>query len=112
MPRQHARNVGTQHGADINPVDLTTLQKKIIETLASLDKMPVDYDSRGYMPRCVNRRRLRASEDIMHDLYFIGIVNGAGTRDAHGTGTTPDSSWWWLTSHGLDLAKSLGNKKQ
>lgn len=54
-----------------------------------------------------SRAELRAGADTMQDLYYCGLVNGAGTRDARGTGNTPNSSWWWLTTLGERVATAI-----
>jgi len=54
-----------------------------------------------------SRRGLRASADTMQQMYFAGWVNGAGSPDARGTGNTPDSSWWWLTTKGEAIARAI-----
>lgn len=56
----------------------------------------------------LSRARLRASSNLMQGLYEAGLANGAGTRDHRGTGNTPDSSWWWLTERGEQVARAAG----
>lgn len=56
----------------------------------------------------LNRAVLRASDQTMHDLFYAGLVNGCGSPDARGTGNTAESSWWWLTERGEQLARICG----
>lgn len=55
----------------------------------------------------VSRAELKTSAAMMQNLYNNGLVNGAGSRDARGSGNTPQSSLWWLTSSGEALARHL-----
>jgi hypothetical protein len=36
------------------------------------------------------------------------LVNGCGTPDHRGCGNTPDSSFWWLTARGKQIAELAG----
>lgn len=56
----------------------------------------------------LSRAALRASDQTMHNLYYAGLVNGAGTPDSRGTGNTAASSWWWLTARGEQIARRCG----
>lgn len=58
----------------------------------------------------VSRTELATSAAMMQDLYNNGLVNGAGSRDARGSGNTSDSSWWWLTTSGEALARHLAQE--
>lgn len=102
-PCNHRRDAGMPPGLpSAARNDLTPNQRRIIDLLATLDAKPMPDGTR--MRMCANRRRLRASAEAMQELYRMGLVNGAGSRDAWGTGNTPASSWWWLTNTGLLLA--------
>lgn len=56
----------------------------------------------------LSRKRLGASNRTLEAMYYAGWINGAGSPDARGTGNTPDSSWWWLTERGEQIAKVCG----
>lgn len=81
--------------------DLTANQRRILTVLAALDTRAIPGGTA--LRLCVNRRRLKASAESMQELHAAGLVNGAGSRDPWGTGNTPDSSWWWLTTVGMRL---------
>lgn len=53
-----------------------------------------------------SRAELKASANTMQELYYVDLVNGAGSRDARGTGNTPETSWWWLTTWGEKVARA------
>jgi hypothetical protein len=57
-----------------------------------------------------SRAELRTSANMMQELYYAGWVNGAGSNDARGQGNTPASSWWWLTTSGEALARTMETK--
>lgn len=105
-PCNHRRDAGLRPAdAAVRFADLDTNQRRILRLLAGLDARRLPD---GTMLRmCVNRRRLKASAEAMQALHRLGLVNGAGSRDAWGTGNTPDSSWWWLSSAGLALVQSI-----
>lgn len=54
-----------------------------------------------------SRRDLKTSPNVMQAFYYSGWVNGAGSPDARGQGTTPESSWWWLTTRGEQVARAI-----
>jgi hypothetical protein len=56
----------------------------------------------------LTRGTLRASDQTMHDLFYCGLVNGCGSSDHRGSGNTPQSSWWWLTERGEQIARAGG----
>jgi hypothetical protein len=56
----------------------------------------------------VTRGSMRASDQTMHDLFYCGLVNGCGSPDSRGSGNTPQSSWWWLTERGEQIARACG----
>lgn len=58
-----------------------------------------------------SRRDLKASADTMQQMWMNGWVNGAGSPDARGTGNTPDSSWWWLTTKGEAIARAAAGRE-
>lgn len=58
----------------------------------------------------MNRETLKTSAGMMQELFYAGLVNGAGTRDDRGTGNTPASSWWWLTTRGEQVADAIKAK--
>jgi hypothetical protein len=60
------------------------------------------------VPAMLSRRDLRASTAKMDALYWAGLVNGCGTPDHRGCGNTPDSSFWWLTARGKQIAELAG----
>jgi hypothetical protein len=98
----HRRDAGMRPALSTPAMaELTANQRRILTVLSSLDtrSMPCGTALR----LCVNRRRLKARAEAMQELHAAGLVNGAGSRDPWGTGNTPDSSWWWLTSAGLRL---------
>jgi hypothetical protein len=88
--------------------DLTANQRRILTVLAALDVRTLPGGTA--LRLCVNRRRLKASAEAMQELYIAGLVNGAGSRDPWGTGNTPDSSWWWLTTEGMRLVTGAGDR--
>ena len=101
-PCNHRRDAGMPRGLPAAARnDLTPNQRRIIQLLATLDARPMPDGTA--MRMCANRRRLRASAEAMQELYSMGLVNGAGSRDAWGTGNTPATSWWWLTSGGMRI---------
>lgn len=57
----------------------------------------------------LNRAELETSANMMQQLYYNGWVNGAGSRDDRGSGNTPESSWWWLTTTGELYARALAS---
>lgn len=104
----HRRDVGVQAAnPELGFGDLDTNQRRILRLLAGLDEKQLPDGT--ILRMCVNRRRLKASAEAMQDLYRMGLVNGAGSRDAWGTGNTPHSSWWWLTGAGLRLVAKAGS---
>lgn len=101
-PRNHRRDAALRLPHTVPGLcGLTANQRRILRLLADLDARPVPGGTKLYL--CTNRRRLRASAEAMQELWHLGLVNGAGSRDAWGTGNTPASSWWWLSSAGLQL---------
>jgi hypothetical protein len=58
----------------------------------------------------LSRAELKTSSPFIQDMCYAGLVNGAGTRDARGSGNTPQSSWWWLTRWGEEVACALPAK--
>lgn len=104
----HRRDAGVQMiRATLRADELDRNQKRIIRILAALDTRQMPDGST--LRLCVNRRRLKASAEAMQNLYRAGLVNGAGSRDAWGTGNTADTSWWWLSSEGIKVAKQLAD---
>lgn len=102
----HRRDAAMPAGQPgINVQDLEPNHRRILCILAALDtrRQPDGTPLR----MCVNRRRLKASAKTMQDLHRTGLVNGAGSRDLFGTGNTPDSSWWWLSTAGMAMAHRL-----
>lgn len=98
----HRRDAGMRPALSTPAMaELTANQRRILTVLSSLDtrSMPCGTALR----LCVNRRRLKARAEAMQELHAAGLVNGAGSQDPWGTGNTPDTSWWWLTSAGLRL---------
>ena len=79
--------------------NLTRNERRIMLALLAA----IDPDGRQVM---VSRRDLKTSANVMQGLYFSGWVNGAGSNDARGQGNTPDSSWWWLTTRGEEIARA------
>ncbi len=105
-PRNHRRDAGMSGRLPaIASVTLEPNQRRILRLLATLDTRP--QPAGPPLQMCANRRRLRASAEAMQTLHRARLVNGAGSRDPWGTGNTPDSSWWWLSSAGLELARQL-----
>jgi hypothetical protein len=102
--RRDAAMPAGQPGIDVQ--DLEPNHRRILRILAALDtrRQPDGTPLR----MCVNRRRLKASAETMQDLHRAGLVNGAGSRDPFGTGNTPDSSWWWLSTAGMAMARRIG----
>lgn len=58
----------------------------------------------------LNRATLRTSGNKMQEMYYAGWVMGAGTPDERGSGNTPESSWWWLTTYGEQIARAIGKQ--
>lgn len=58
----------------------------------------------------LSRAEIKSSALFMQEMYYAGLVNGAGTRDERGSGNTPQSSWWWLTRWGEEVACALPAK--
>jgi hypothetical protein len=56
----------------------------------------------------LSRGALRAGANTMEALFYAGLVNGCGSDDHRGTGNTPESSWWWLTERGEQIARAGG----
>jgi hypothetical protein len=103
----HRRDAGVPVGLPaVGMADLDPNQRRILRLLAGLDAKRLPDGT--LLRMCVNRRRLKASAEAMQELYRMGLVNGAGSRDAWGTGNTPDSSWWWLTSGGMRIVGEDG----
>lgn len=101
-PRNHRRDAALRLPHTVPGLcGLTANQRRILRLLADLDARCLPGGTRLHL--CTNRRRLRASAEAMQELWQLGLVNGAGSRDAWGTGNTPASSWWWLSSAGLQL---------
>ncbi len=99
----HRRDAGMRPALPLPATaDLTANQHRILTILSALDTRSMPDGTA--LRLCVNRRRLKASAEAMQELHAAGLVNGAGSRDAWGTGNTPDSSWWWLTSRAKLLA--------
>lgn len=106
-PCNHRRDAAMPPGRPaVTLADLTPNQRRILRLLADLDMRPLPHGTRLRM--CVNRRRIRASAEAMQELHRMGLVNGAGSRDAWGTGNTPASSWWWLSTAGLEVLGAVG----
>lgn len=63
-------------------------------------------DGRVFM---VQRATLRSSANFLQEMYFSGWLNGAGSGDARGSGNTPESSWWWLTERGEQIARLVSD---
>lgn len=84
--------------------DLTANQRRILAILSGLDTRPMPDGTA--LRFSVNRRRLKASAESMQEFHAAGLVNCAGSRDPWGTGNTPDSSWWWLTTAGMRIVES------
>lgn len=105
----HRRDAGMRPSASgLSMADLTANQRRILGVLSALDTRAMPDGTA--LRLCVNRRRLKASAEAMQELYHAGLVNGAGSRDPWGTGNTPDSSWWWLTTHGMRLVTGVGDR--
>lgn len=59
----------------------------------------------------INRAALRTSANKMQEMYYAGWVMGAGSPDERGSGNTPESSWWWLTTYGEQIARAIGKQE-
>lgn len=92
------------HHSPMPPADiaarLTRRERQILQMLLGVIGSDGGTDS-------LNRATLRTSGPKMQELYWNGWVNGAGSRDEHGTGNTPQSSWWWLTTYGERIAREI-----
>jgi hypothetical protein len=103
----HRRDAAMPTGSPaIGLADLEPNHRRILRILSTLDTRPQPGGT--VLRMCVNRRRLKASAETMQDLHRAGLVNGAGSRDPFGTGNTPDSSWWWLSTAGIEMARRMG----
>lgn len=103
----HRRDAAMPTGSTaIGLADLEPNHCRILRILSTLDTRPQPGGT--VLRMCVNRRRLKASAETMQDLHRAGLVNGAGSRDPFGTGNTPDSSWWWLSTAGMQIARLIG----
>lgn len=95
-------NAGTLNSSSACAVEaqnLTRNQRRIMLALLAA----IDSDGRQVM---TSRRDLKTSANVMQAFYYSGWVNGAGSNDARGQGNTPDSSWWWLTTRGEEIARA------
>jgi hypothetical protein len=107
MERRHERQAGMGTWADVLSEtraqviaeDLTRRERQVIRQLLA--------DGGAGAQMMLSRARLGTGNAMMEALYIGGLVNGAGTRDERGTGNTPDSSWWWLTARGEQIAQLL-----
>lgn len=108
-PRQVPRDWGAVAGAPpVGPWRLSARQARIVATLAGLDSRP---SAKGWgqpLRLCVNRRRLQASAAAMAELHRMGLVAGAEGTGRGSAASAGETSWWWLTTRGLALARSLG----
>lgn len=93
----------TQLNSDDAMPTLTRGERAILAQLLAA----IDDSGRVVM---TSRAELRTSANMMQQLYYAGWVNGAGSRDARGQGNTPESSWWWLTTSGEALARTMETK--
>jgi hypothetical protein len=108
MERRHERQAGMGTWGDVVPEaraqvmaeDLTRRERQVIGQMLA--------EGGAGAQMMLSRKRLRAGNAMMEALYIGGLVNGAGTRDERGTGNTPDSSWWWLTERGEQIARRVG----
>lgn len=97
------RAVHDSFSADRYAATITKRQKAILlELLAAIRP--------GGDVAMTNRATLKTSANMMQELFYSGLVNGAGTRDDRGTGNTPASSWWWLTMEGEQVALAIGRR--
>ena len=97
IPRK-ARNWGMSHVPLAGYERYTRRDRQILQAL--LDAVQPCGGS-----NMLNRADLKTSANKMQEFYYNGWVNGAGSRDERGTGNTPESSWWWLTTAGEAVAR-------
>jgi len=100
---RHDRDWGMPKRTDTSAVDdvhLTAREKAIMIMLLAA----IAPDGTATM---LARVTLKTSDSKMQELFFCGWVNGAGTNDTHGQGNTPESSWWWLTTHGEQVIRAI-----
>jgi hypothetical protein len=108
MVRRHERHSGMGEWAGVVP---DTRMGVIADTLSRRERQVIGQmlqDGGAGATQMLSRARLKAGAPLMEGLYVAGLVNGAGTRDDRGTGNTPDSSWWWLTERGEQVARAVG----
>jgi hypothetical protein len=111
MPVRFARHAGMEHGFGVTALPEAELpewvQGRTRREAEILRAMLAVQDQHGGRLMSCSRAHLRASGKTMHDLFYAGLVNGAGSPDARGMGNTPESSWWWLTERGEQVARAI-----
>lgn len=111
QPVRFARHAGMESGYPVQPLPpdgvaewvagRTKREREILGHLLAAQ----EHHGRLVM---LSRAALRAGANTMQELFYAGLVNGCGTSDRRGTGNTPESSWWWLTERGEQIARAGG----
>jgi hypothetical protein len=110
-PVRFARHSGMEQGYAVHPLasdalaDYAGRQTKRVRQI--LGHMLAAQEQHGRLVM-VSRATLRSSGQMMQELFYSGLVNGCGSADHRGTGNTPDTSWWWLTERGEQIARACG----
>lgn len=112
LPVRFARHSGMERGYPVQPLPT---EAGVAEWAAArtrrerqiLGQLLHEQERAGRL-MMLSRAYLRASDQVMHDLFYAGLVNGCGSADSRGSGNTPQSSWWWLTERGEQIARAAG----
>jgi hypothetical protein len=116
MPVRFARHAGMEYGFNVTALPEAELPEwvegRTRREAEILRAMLAVQDQHGGRLMSCSRAHLRASGKTMHDLFYAGLVNGAGSPDARGMGNTPESSWWWLTERGEQIARAIPGRRK